>query len=53
MWIRARSAKSLALLAALFVSLFVFVIAAGEARAEEQGVLPSTQWPQWCAAPPA
>src|SRR5215217_3699584 len=52
MWIRARSAKSLALLAALFVSLFVFVIAAGEARAEEQGVLPGTQWPQRCAAPP-
>jgi hypothetical protein len=52
MWIRARSGKSLALLAALFVSLFVFVIAAGEARAEEQGVLPGTQWPQWCAAPP-
>ena len=51
MWIRARSGKSLAVLAALFVSLFVFVIAAGEARAEEQGVLPSTQWPQWCAAP--
>src|ERR687890_391127 len=52
MWIRAHSGKSLAVLVALFVSLFVFVIAAGEARAEEQGVLPSTQWPQWCAAPP-
>src|SRR5215216_7125123 len=52
MWIRARSAKSLGLLVALFVSLFVFVIAAGEARAEEQGGLPGTQWPQWCAAPP-
>src|SRR5215212_5206516 len=52
MWIRPRSGKSLALLAALFVSLFVFVIAAGEARAEEQGGLPGTQWPQWCAAPP-
>jgi hypothetical protein len=52
MWIRARSAKSLTLLVALFLSLFVFVISAGEARAEEQGVLPSTQWPQWCAAPP-
>jgi hypothetical protein len=33
------------------VSLFVFVIAAGEARAEEQGGLPGTQWRQWCAAP--
>jgi hypothetical protein len=52
MWIRARSGKSLAVLAALFLSLFVFVIAAGEARAEEQGVLPGTQWPQWCAALP-
>src|SRR5829696_1783997 len=52
MWICPRSEKSLALLAALFLSLFVFVIAAGEARAEEQGVLPGTQWPQWCAAPP-
>src|SRR5215218_1271002 len=53
MWIRACSAKSLALLVALIVSFFVFVIAAGEARAEEQGVLPGTQWPQWCAAHPS
>jgi hypothetical protein len=52
MWIRACSGKSLAVLVALFLSLFVFVIAAGEAHAEEQGILPSTQWPQWCAAPP-
>ena len=52
MCIRPRSEKSLAVLAALFLSLFVLVIAAGEARAEEQGVLPGTQWPQWCAASP-
>ena len=50
MWIRPRSEKSLALLAALFLSLFVFVFAAGEAEAEEQMVLPMDQW--WCATPP-
>jgi hypothetical protein len=49
MWIRPRSEKSLALLAALFLSLFVFVFAAGEAGAEEQMVLPMDQW--WCATP--
>ena len=49
MWIRPRSEKSFALLAALFLSLFVFVFAAGEAGAEEQVVLPMDQW---CAMPP-
>ena len=48
MWIRPRSEKSFALLAALFLSLFVFVYAAGEAEAEEQVVLPTTPW---CAMP--
>ena len=49
MWIRPRSEKSFALLAALVLSLFVFVFAAGEAGAEEQVVLPMDQW---CAMPP-
>ncbi len=49
MWIRPRSEKSFALLAAAFLSLFVFVFAAGEAEAEEQVVLPMDQW---CAMPP-
>jgi hypothetical protein len=48
MWIRPRSEKSFALLAALFLSLFVFVIAAGEAAAEEQVVVPMDQW---CVTP--
>ena len=43
-----RSQKSFALLAALFLSLFVFVFAAGEAGAEEQMVLPMAQR---CAMP--
>ena len=43
-----RSEKSFALLAALFLSLFVFVFAPGEAGAEEQMVLPKAQW---CATP--
>jgi hypothetical protein len=49
MWIRPLSEKSFALLAALFLSLFVFVFAAGEAEAQEQVVLPMDQW---CAMPP-
>src|ERR671916_2266115 len=49
MWIRPRSEKSFAVLAALFLSLFVFVFAAGEAGAEEQVVLPMDPW---CAMPP-
>ena len=48
-WIRPRSEKSLALLVALLLSLFVFVIAAGEAGAEEQVALPTTKL---CATPP-
>jgi hypothetical protein len=48
-WIRPRSEKSLALLMALLLSLFVFVIAAGEAGAEEQVALPTTKL---CATPP-
>jgi hypothetical protein len=43
-----RSQKSFALLAALLLSLFVFVFAAGEAGAEEQTVLPTAQR---CATP--
>ena len=43
-----RSQKSFALLAALFLSLFVFVFSAGEAGAEEQTVLPMAQR---CATP--
>ena len=49
MWIRPLSEKSFAVLAALFLSLFVFVFAAGEAGAEEQVVLPMDPW---CAMPP-
>ena len=49
MWIHPLSEKSFALLAALFLSLFVFVFAAGEAGAEEQVVLPMDPW---CAMPP-
>jgi hypothetical protein len=49
MWIHPLSEKSFALLAALFLSLFVFVFAAGEAEAQEQVVLPMDQW---CAMPP-
>ena len=48
-WIRPRSEKSLALLVALLLSLFVFVIAAGEAGAEEQVALPTSKL---CATPP-
>jgi hypothetical protein len=48
MWIRPLSEKSFAVLAALFLSLFVFVFAAGEAGAEEQVVLPMDPW---CAMP--
>jgi hypothetical protein len=49
MWIHPLSEKSFAVLAALFLSLFVFVFAAGEAGAEEQVVLPMDPW---CAMPP-
>jgi hypothetical protein len=49
-WIRPLSEKSFALLAALFLSLFVFVFAAGEAGAEEQQVV--LPMDQWCAMPP-
>jgi hypothetical protein len=50
MWIRPLSEKSFALLAAAFLSLFVFVFAAGEAGAEEQQVV--LPMDQWCAMPP-
>jgi len=50
MWIRPLSEKSFAVLAALFLSLFVFVFAAGEAGAEEQPVV--LPMDPWCAMPP-
>ena len=46
--IRPRSEKSLALPVALFLSLVVFVVFAGEAGAEEQTALPTTER---CATP--
>jgi hypothetical protein len=48
-WIHSRSEKNLALFVALLLSLFVFVIAASEAGAEEQVALPTTKL---CATPP-